>query len=141
MPSLQLDVPDTYDLETKRTLAARLGAEYAAIMQAPLELITVVVRDRGEGSVWRCGDDGPTPSALLMCDVRAGRPAEVRAELGRVMGQTCADVLGVDPSWVKVEFTQHSGDEMYHPRLGGFNTDWAPADTTRPPDVPRTTSS
>jgi hypothetical protein len=25
---------------------------------------------------------------------------------------------------VKVEFTQHSGDEMYHPHLGGFNDDW-----------------
>lgn len=48
MPSLQLDVPATYDLQTKRMLAARLGAEYAAIMQAPLEFNTVVVRDRGK---------------------------------------------------------------------------------------------
>jgi hypothetical protein len=25
---------------------------------------------------------------------------------------------------LKVEFTQHDGDDMYHPHLGGFNRDW-----------------
>jgi len=25
-----------------------------------------------------------------------------------------------------VEFTQHDGDEMYHPALGGFTPDWTP---------------
>jgi hypothetical protein len=33
----------------------------------------------------------------------------------------CEQVLGVDPDRIKVEFTQHAGDEMYHPHLGGFN--------------------
>ena len=36
----------------------------------------------------------------------------------------CADLLDLDTLWIKVEFTQHSGDEMYHPHLGGFNKDW-----------------
>jgi hypothetical protein len=27
-----------------------------------------------------------------------------------------------------VEFTQHSGDEMFHPHLGGFNTEWTADD-------------
>ena len=126
MPSLQLDVPGTYDPATKRRLADGLGAVYSAIMQAPLDIVTVVVRDVGEGGVWRCGEAGATPSALLMCDVRTGRSAEVRSELGRALGVVCADVLGVDPLWVKVEFTQHSGDEMYHPVLGGLNSDWTP---------------
>lgn len=126
MPSLQLDVPGTYGPATKRELADGLGAVYAAIMQAPLDIVTVVVRDVGEGGVWRCGAHGATPSALMMCDVRSGRSAEVRAELGRALGAVCADVLGIDPLWVKVEFTQHSGDEMYHPVMGGFNADWTP---------------
>lgn len=132
MPSLQLDVPGTYDLNTKRTLAERLGAEYAVIMQAPLDVITVAIHDLGEGNVWRCGKGGPAPSALLMCDVRAGRSAHLRAELARSLGRICADVLGIDPLWVKVEFTQHSGDEMYHPRLGGFNDDWTPSHPAEP---------
>jgi hypothetical protein len=25
---------------------------------------------------------------------------------------------------MKVEFTQHTGNEMYHPHLNGFNKDW-----------------
>ena len=27
---------------------------------------------------------------------------------------------------LNVEFTQHSGDEMYHPALGGYSPDWTP---------------
>jgi hypothetical protein len=37
-------------------------------------------------------------------------------------------IAGLDPDRIKVEFTQHSGDEMYHPHLGGFNADWQPRD-------------
>ena len=76
MPSLQLDVPVTYDLETKRALARRLGATYADVMQFRPDLVTVAIRDLGEGGVWRCSQDEPHPSALLMCDIRRGRPVE-----------------------------------------------------------------
>ena len=81
MPSLQLDVSATYDVDTKRALARRLGATYAAVMQV----------------------------------VRAGR---LRAPV----------VAGVARDWVKIEFTQHSGDEMYHPQHGGFNREWDPGE-------------
>ena len=63
-------------------------------------------------------------SALLACHVRAGRPVEVRAELAWALGAVCDEVLGLDPATLKVEFTQHRGDEMYHPHLGGFNREW-----------------
>jgi phenylpyruvate tautomerase PptA (4-oxalocrotonate tautomerase family) len=126
MPSLQLDAPATYDLETKRALAKRLGATYADVMQVRPDIVTVVIRDLGEGGVWRCGDGDPEPSALLMCDIRRGRPTETRAELSRQLIAVCADTAGLDPERSKVEFTQHDGDEMYHPQLGGFNRDWEP---------------
>ena len=76
MPSLQLDVPAAYDAATTRELARRLGAVYAEVMGARADLVTVVVR---EASVWRCTDGEPEPGALLMCDVRRGRSAEVRS--------------------------------------------------------------
>jgi phenylpyruvate tautomerase PptA (4-oxalocrotonate tautomerase family) len=121
MPSLQLDAPARYDLETQRALAKRFGAIYAEVMQTRADIVTVAIR---EASVWRCGDDEPQPSALLMCDVRRGRPADTRAELSRRLIEACSELLGLDPQAIKVEFTQHAGDEMYHPRLGGFNRDW-----------------
>jgi phenylpyruvate tautomerase PptA (4-oxalocrotonate tautomerase family) len=124
MPSLQLLAPATYAVATKRRLAERLGAIYADVMAADLELITVAIHDLGEGGVWRCAPDGPQPAALLTCDVRRGRPPETRAELARQLTGACADLLGLDPERIKVEFTQHAGDEMYHPQLGGFNRDW-----------------
>ena len=40
--------------------------------------------------MWRDG----APSALLMCDVRRGRPAETRGELARRLTAACEAVLG-----------------------------------------------
>jgi phenylpyruvate tautomerase PptA (4-oxalocrotonate tautomerase family) len=125
MPSLQLDAPARYDPETQRARAKRFGAIYAEVMQTRPDIVTVAIR---EASVWRCGDGEPQPSALLMCDVRRGRPAETRAELSRRLIDACTEVLGLDPQAIKVEFTQHAGDEMYHPHLGGFNRDWEDAE-------------
>jgi phenylpyruvate tautomerase PptA (4-oxalocrotonate tautomerase family) len=116
VPSLQLDVPAAPDRETQRALAARLTAIYAEVMDAPPEIVTVVIREAG---VWRAG----APSALLMCDVRRGRPVATRGELARRLTAACEAALGA--GYVKVEFTQHAGDEMWHPHLGGFNQDWS----------------
>jgi phenylpyruvate tautomerase PptA (4-oxalocrotonate tautomerase family) len=116
VPSLQLDVPAAPDADTGRALAAELTAIYAEVMDAPPEIVTVAIR---EAAVWRDG----APSALLMCDVRRGRPVEQRAELARRLTAACGAALGL--AYVKVEFTQHAGDEMWHPHLGGFNQDWS----------------
>jgi phenylpyruvate tautomerase PptA (4-oxalocrotonate tautomerase family) len=125
MPSLQLDLPTRLDFATKRLLAQRFGSEYAAIMTTDPDIVTVSIHDLGEGSVWRCSAAEPHPHALIMCDVRRGRPVETRAALARRLIEICTEVLDLDPNGVKVEFTQHSGDEMFHPHLGGFNTEWA----------------
>jgi phenylpyruvate tautomerase PptA (4-oxalocrotonate tautomerase family) len=126
VPSLQLFAPTTYSSAVKRALAERLGDSYAAIMETPLKTITVVIIDLGADSVWRCGEGGAEPSAMLMCDIRRGRTAERRADLARRLIADCHELGGLDPAAIKVEFTQHAGDEMYHPHLGGFNVEWEP---------------
>jgi hypothetical protein len=72
-----------------------------------------------------------------MCDIRRGRSADRRARLARQLIADCHDIAGIDPERIKIEFTQHSGDEMYHPHLGGFNTDWHAASPTATCDTPR----
>lgn len=125
MPSIQVDLPLVSDEDTKRTLAHRIGVIYGEIMQVGMDLLTVSVHDLGPGGVWRCHQSGPpTPSALIMCDVRKGRPTETRARLAQALIDAVVEVFELDALWLKVEFTQHDGDEMYHPHLGGFNTDW-----------------
>ena len=133
MPSLQLLGHSTYPAGVKRALADRLGTTYAATMDTELETITVAIPDMGADSVWRCGEAGPAPAALLMCDIRQGRSAARRAELARRLIADCHAIAGIDPDRVKVEFTQHPGDEMYHPHLGGFNADWQPRSTRLDP--------
>lgn len=122
MPYLQLDVNDHYPPATKQLLAKRMGDLYAAIMKADVNRITVTIRELGEGSVWRCNASEPVSAALLMCDIRRGRPAEIRAALAKALIECCVEVLGL--TLLNVEFTQHAGDEMYHPMLGGLSDDW-----------------
>jgi phenylpyruvate tautomerase PptA (4-oxalocrotonate tautomerase family) len=85
MPYLQLDTPFSYSAEAKQRLAKRLGEIYSEKMNSNINRLTVAMRELGEGCVWRCGEGDPRPAALLMCDIRRGRPAQQRAELARML--------------------------------------------------------
>ena len=128
MPYLELDVSDIYPLAQKQKPAKRLGDIYAEKMQANVKRISIAIRGLAPG-LWRCTDAEPYQAALLMCDIRRGRPAEQRADLAKALVQACMETLGFRIDQVNVEFTQHSGDEMYHPMLGGLIDDWRPDET------------
>jgi hypothetical protein len=71
----------------------------------------------------------------LSCEIRRGRTPEQRARLGEALMNACAEALGLDPVLMNVEFTQHSGDEIYGKILvngvltGGLAKDWSPSET------------
>ena len=124
MPYLQLEVIRSYPYATKKLLAKRIGEVYSKIMKADQNRITVSIRELGEGSLWRCGDGEPMPAAVMMCDIRKGRDALIRTELSRALIDMCNEVLGLETGQLNIEFTQHSGDEMYAQRLGSFSSEW-----------------
>jgi phenylpyruvate tautomerase PptA (4-oxalocrotonate tautomerase family) len=128
MPYLQLDVNDHYSEESKRLLAAKMSETYAQMMSVDIRRITVTIRELGPGSVWRIAEEGgePVPVALMMLDIRRGRPPELRMEVAKALCALCVEILGLQEDRLNVEFTQHSGDEMYHPALGGFSPEWEP---------------
>ena len=126
MPYLQLDVSGSYTPTLKRRLAKQLGEIYAVKMQADVNRISVAIRELTPGGLWRCTASEPYEAALLMCDIRKGRPPEQRAELAKALVDACIDVLGLRIEQINVEFTQHTGDEMYHPMRGGLSSDWRP---------------
>lgn len=124
MPYLQLDVPVQYSSTQKQRLAKRLGEIYAEKMQANVKRISIAIRELTAGGIWRCSEAEPYPAALLMCDIRRGRSAEQREHLAKALVDACAEILELRLDQINVEFTQHSGDEMYHPMLGGLSDDW-----------------
>lgn len=130
MPYLQLDVTGRYAVADKRRLAAAMSATYAAMMQVDIRRISVAVRELGEGGLWRIAEAGgePVPVSLMMLDIRAGRPAELRMAVAQALCAHCVAILGLDADRLNVEFTQHAGDEMVHPALGGFSPDWTPGE-------------
>ena len=130
MPYLQLDVPEHYSVEVKRELARRLGDLYARIMQTTPDMVRVAFRELGEGGVWHCGAGAPEPAAVLLCDIRRGRPPEQRLKLAQAIVEACAETLGLRPSII--EFTQHSGDESFGSGSWGWGwaPDWTPAEST-----------
>jgi phenylpyruvate tautomerase PptA (4-oxalocrotonate tautomerase family) len=131
MPYLQLDTPFSYSAEAKQRLAKRLGEIYSAKMNSNINRITVAIRELGEGSVWRCGERDPRPAALLMCDIRRGRPAQQRADLARMLIDACIEIVGLRNDNLNLEFTQHDGDEMYHTLYGGLSDDWKSGEPDR----------
>jgi phenylpyruvate tautomerase PptA (4-oxalocrotonate tautomerase family) len=124
VPYLQIDVPNHYPLLQKQRLAKRLGEIYAETMQANVKRISVAIRELADGGIWRCTEGEPYQAALLMCDIRRGRPAEQRARLAQALIDACIEILGLRVEQINVEFTQHAGDEMFHPLLGGLSDDW-----------------
>jgi phenylpyruvate tautomerase PptA (4-oxalocrotonate tautomerase family) len=131
MPYLQLDTPFSYSAEAKQRLAKRLGEIYSKKMDSNINRLTVAIRELGEGCVWRCGEGDARPAALLMCDIRRGRPAQQRAELARMLIDACIEIVGLREDNLNVEFTQHDGDEMYHTLYGGLSEDWKAGEPDR----------
>ena len=127
MPYLQLDISHRYPIEVKRPLAQRLGYIYADVMQTVPTKVTIAFRELEEGSLWRCGVGEPTPAAVLMCDIRRGRPAEQRARLAEALVAACVEALALPPTALLVEFTQHAGDEIFLPGRG-LARDWTPVE-------------
>jgi Tautomerase enzyme. len=125
MPYLQLDVNGTFSVQAKKTLAKKISDTYSKMMKVDIRRISVTIRECGEGSIWRMVDGEPVPVSVLMCDIRKGRSAELRTDVAKALIQDCTTILGLREDRLNVEFTQHSGDEMYHPTLGGYSPDWS----------------
>jgi hypothetical protein len=76
------------------------------------------------------------PGAVLMAEIRRGRPADQRARLAEALIDACVEALAIDPTHIAVEFTQHAGDEIYRKLLvdgvlqGGLGKDWSVTETT-----------
>ena len=128
MPYLQLDTNGHYAPDVKKRLVAAMCETYARMMSVDIRRISVAIRELGEGGLWRIPDVGgePVPASILMLDIREGRPPELRMAVAKALCGHCIEILGLAENRLNVEFTQHSGDEMYHPALGGFSPDWTP---------------
>ena len=126
MPYLQLDTNQPCSTAQKKLLAARLSETYADMMSVDIRRISVAIRELGEGGVWRITTAGhePEPVSVMMLDIRRGRPAELRMSVAKALCAHCVEILGLQEDRLNVEFTQHSGDEMYHPALGGYSPEW-----------------
>jgi phenylpyruvate tautomerase PptA (4-oxalocrotonate tautomerase family) len=130
MPYLQLDVNERYSVADKRLLAKKMSETYARMMSVDIRRISVAIRELGEGGVWRIAEAGsdPVPVSVMMLDIRRSRSPELRMEVAKALCKHCVEILGLREDRLNVEFTQHSGDEMYHPALGGYSPEWEPGE-------------
>ena len=130
MPYLQLDVNEHYSVADKRLLAKRMSESYARLMSVDIRRISVAIRELDDGGVWRITEAGkdPVPVSVMMLDIRRGRPPALRMEVAKALCKHCVEILGLPEDRLNVEFTQHSGDEMYHPALGGYSPEWGPGE-------------
>lgn len=125
MPLLHLDLPLAVPAHDRARIAGRLARLYAEVMETNPERVTVAFRELGENGVVRLGAGGRLETVVMVqCDIRRGRPAEQRERLGAAV----ADLLAEELDWPRertiLEFTQHTGDEVW--RATGLATDWSP---------------
>jgi phenylpyruvate tautomerase PptA (4-oxalocrotonate tautomerase family) len=127
MPYLQLDVNGRFPAATKQQLAATMSMTYARMMAVDIRRISVAFRELGEANVWRVAEPGGEPVlvAVMTLDIRRGRSAEQRMDVAKALCAHVVEKLGLREDRLNVEFTQHSGDEMYHPALGGYSPEWS----------------
>lgn len=125
MPYLQLDVNGRYPADQKKALARKLCESYVALMKVDIRRISIAIRECGDGSIWRTIDGELTPVSVLTCDIRQGRSPELRLALAKQLINDCVEMLGLREDRLNVEFTQHTGDEMVHPTLGGYSPEWS----------------
>lgn len=130
MPYLQLDTTGPHAAQDKKRLAAAMCETYSRTMSVDIRRISVAIRELGDGGLWRISEAGaePAPASVLMLDIRRGRPPELRMVVAKALCAHCIDILGLAEDRLNVEFTQHSGDEMYHSVLGGFSPEWEPGE-------------
>lgn len=130
MPYPQLDLNGRHSVASKQLLAARMSETYARMMSVDIRRISVAFRELGEGGIWRIAEAGgePVPVSVMMLDIRRGRPPELRMEVAKALCKLCVEILGLAEDRLNVEFTQHTGDEMYHPALGGYSPEWQPGE-------------
>lgn len=133
MPYLQLDVNGHYPVEKKGMLVKALCETYSSMMSMDIRRISVAIRELGDGGVWRIINEQPALVSVLMCDIRRGRSAELRLEVAKALSKICVEILELREDRLNVEFTQHTGDEMYHPALGGFSPEWSADEAQSPP--------
>lgn len=124
MPYLHLDLNKSYPSATKQALAAQLSEIFTRIMHSDPRRMTVTFRELGEGNVWRCGTHPPHPGAILLCEIRHGRDVATREQLSKELTASINQHLELAGNELNIEYTQHSGDEMYHQWMHGFSKDW-----------------
>ncbi len=128
MPYFQLDTPFPVSRDQSRCLAQRFGEIYVATLGGNVSRLSVAVRELGDGKLWRCGKGEPRAAAILMCDIRRGRSADVRARFAKQMVEACIEICGLSEETLNLEFTQHAGDEMYHTMYGGLSDEFVPGE-------------
>ena len=128
MPYLQLDTHQQFSPAQKKLFAFKVSETYAQMMSVDIRRISVAIRELGDSGLWRMTAAGglPEPASVLMLDIRRGRTPELRMEVAKALCAHAVEILGLREDRLNVEFTQHSGDEMYHPTLGGYSPQWRP---------------
>ncbi len=130
MPYLQLDVNGHCSAQDKKKLAVAMSETYSKMMSVDIRRVSVGIRELGDGGLWRIPETGrdPVPVSVMMLDIRRGRPQELRMAVAKALCAHCVEILKLPEDRLNVEFTQHCGDEMYHPALGGFSPEWKPGE-------------
>jgi phenylpyruvate tautomerase PptA (4-oxalocrotonate tautomerase family) len=79
MPIMVCETAQSLDPDTRRKLAESITEAVHDVIGSDLNLISVVLHELQRDQIWLAGK--PSPDALILCYIRAGRPAALKTEL------------------------------------------------------------
>jgi phenylpyruvate tautomerase PptA (4-oxalocrotonate tautomerase family) len=100
MPIMVCETAQSLDPDTRRKIAESITEAVHDVIGSDLDLISVVLHELQRDQIWLAGK--PSPDALILCYIRAGRPTALKTELA----------LRVSAAWHKAVGTPEESIEV-----------------------------
>lgn len=128
MPIMMCDYAGPLDATTRRAVATGITAAVHDVIGSDLELISVVLRQPDPDQIWTANH--PSEDALIICYIRAGRPATLKSELALRVSAAWHEAVGTREDCIEVAVfetpaaqTVRGGRRLPEPPLAVAQTD------------------
>ncbi len=132
MPIMVCEYAKPLDAATRRAVATRITNAVHEVIGSDLELISVVLRQPEPDQIWTA--NRPSEDALILCYIRAGRPAAMKTELALRVLDAWRGAVGTPEACIEVGVfetpasqTARGGRPLPEPPFAVARPDMAPA--------------
>jgi phenylpyruvate tautomerase PptA (4-oxalocrotonate tautomerase family) len=100
MPIIVCETAQRLQADQRAAVAKAITKSAHDVIGSDLNLISVVLHELGQDQIWLAGE--PSHDVLILCYIRAGRPAARKTELALRISAAWHEVLGTSEDAIEV---------------------------------------